>query len=161
MDDFLIQLRRSRDAWFMLSWMIFPENERGSADPDKLLRLADALDHRGVEDGARDWPNALRYIARRWRSLLDRPRAHLMRCPRCGGEDLRVSAELVFRVAATTAEGDGAANLLVSVEGAEPYWDGNNICICQTCELEGRVRDFEPEITVHALHCIALVYEQG
>ncbi len=48
MDDFLLQLRRSRDAWFMLSWMIFPDNERGSADPDNLLRLADAFEERGA-----------------------------------------------------------------------------------------------------------------
>lgn len=139
--------------------MIFPDNERGSADPDNLLRLADALEERGTEDGARDWPNALRYIARRWRSLLDQPRAHLMKCPQCGGGDLRVSAELVFRVSATPAAGEPAANILIPVEGAEPYWDGNNVCICQACEFDGRVRDFKPDITVNALRCIELVHE--
>ncbi len=165
MDEFLRQLRRSRDAWFMLSWLIFPENETGPADPERLLRLADVLDSQaseiaGAENGGRDWPGALRFIARRWRALLDRPRQHLMQCPKCGGRDFRVSAELVFRVEEKENGGGRFENVLAPVEGAEPYWDRDNACLCQSCEFDGRVRDFEPKITVGQLRCIELVHER-
>ena len=78
------------------------------------------------------------------------PAEHSMRCPQCGGKDLRVWADLVCRVAPRAYDSpppDGPAHYdaLEPVKGVEPYWDRDSFTQCQECDHDGRVKDFEPE----------------
>lgn len=59
----MTDLNDARDAWFLSSWLIWPDDKRFGADPERLHKLANALEVRGVAGRAKHWPSALRRVA--------------------------------------------------------------------------------------------------
>ena len=70
MTSFQTDFNDARDAWFLLSWLIWPDDARIGASPDSLRRLANELEACGVAGRARNWPSALRRVADAWAERL-------------------------------------------------------------------------------------------
>lgn len=68
----------------------------------------------------------------------------MMRCPECGGRDLRVSAYVCCEIVEKTVSG-ATYDIAEIIDPPELYWDRDSIISCQgsDCCFEGPVKAFE------------------
>ena len=65
----------------------------------------------------------------------------MLKCPKCGSEDLRVLAEVPCNVKNKTVNNCDVQETTISTD-SEPYWDRDNDMLCASCDYSATVRDF-------------------